>query len=193
MLSGISRALISSTLTQTHGPWLLHLGPAERLATLESMAAIYACLGYKRKEAYVLREVLTCIMDLLICGREEASSLSDKPPGTMPVAKEVPNLNIGALSRNQGGIGVRQIERTDGNDSVISLLIHVCKVLGVNLEAVRLVNADFQAGVLSSEEGKSLTSPRDDDDASRNHFGWPELQVGVAREAIAVAEALPGS
>ena len=34
----------------------------------------------------------------------------------------------------------------------------------------------------------------DDDDlqALQEPFGWPELQIGIVREAIAVAEALPG-
>ena len=56
---GITRSQIANTLSQTHGPWLL------------SIASIYDCLGFKRKEVYVLREVISCTMDLIVCGREE--------------------------------------------------------------------------------------------------------------------------
>ncbi|KAJ7632643.1 transport protein Trs120 or TRAPPC9 TRAPP II complex subunit-domain-containing protein [Roridomyces roridus] len=173
-ISGVSRGSISAVLTQVHGPWLLHLGARERISILEYTASIYACLGYRRKEAYILREVLGCILDLIVCGREEdgLSRLSSVPlPGA-----QGPNNS----SSQRGNVGVRFSENMDGNESVLKLLKHICKVLGINLDAVRLVENAEESSTIE-EEDADFVEP----------YGWPELQVGVVREAVAVAEALP--
>ncbi|KAG7092479.1 hypothetical protein E1B28_008831 [Marasmius oreades] len=173
MISGVSRHSISNVIAQAHGPWLLHLGVRERISILEVMASMYSCLGYKRKEAYILREVLGCIMDLIVCGRED---------GSHPPFSNGAGLGIHGITANSTTqVGVRLTERSDGNQSVLELLKRVCRVLGVNLDAVKTVD------LLDSP-----ISPATDDTADNQEpFGWPELQVGVIRESIAVAEALP--
>ncbi|KAJ7449836.1 TRAPP II complex [Mycena latifolia] len=182
-LSGVSRSLISTVLAQVHGPWLLHLGARERISILENTASLYACLGYRRKEAYILREVLGCILDLIVCGREEDgfSRLSSVP---LPAGLGIQGLNSGSSQR--GNVGVRFSENIDGNESVLKLLKYVCKVLGINLDAVRLLenpdgNSANDRGVAEDDVATEFMEP----------YGWPELQVGVVREAVAVAEALP--
>ncbi|KAG1756741.1 TRAPP II complex [Suillus paluster] len=193
IVSGVSRSHIANTVSQAHGPWLLHLGPHERLTILQSMASIYSCLGYRRKEAFILREVISCIMDLIVCGREENDLLRKSDIGS---------ANIGSHSENgdevnmagKGAVGMRQNEILEGNQSILKLLICSCKVLGVDLEAVGVAKA---ADGISTEVGRgdSNSSSMEDleglVDAAKESFGWPELQVGVIREAIAVAEALP--
>ncbi|PFH54333.1 hypothetical protein AMATHDRAFT_72835 [Amanita thiersii Skay4041] len=184
-MSGITRSFISSIITQAHGPWLLHLDPRERISVLEAIAGIYACLGYKRKEAYILREILGCIMDLIVCGREE-DGLS-RPTN-------VPGINgLGIQGVNTGGgigdatVGVRFSESDEGNISVLRLLRYICRVLGVDLEAVKLVNL--------ADEAADTVDPFFADAELESGYhelrGWPELQIGVVREAVAVAEALP--
>jgi hypothetical protein len=194
--SGISRSSISCVLGQIHGPWLLHLHPRERLSVLEAMASIYACLGYKRKEAYILREVLGCIMDLMVCGREE--------DGITKVAPQAAGLGIQngtgiptnpAGPPNQGNVAIRVNESSAGNESVLRLLKHVCRALGIDLDAVKLVDE-------SSHDTDGAAS-RNGEDAETydggfaleqaESYGWPELQICVIREAVAVAEALPGA
>ncbi|KAJ7940592.1 TRAPP II complex [Mycena leptocephala] len=186
-LSGISRSNISSVLAQVHGPWLLHLGARERISILENTASLFSCLGYRRKEAYILREVLGCILDLIVCGREEDgfSRLSSVP---LPTGLGIQGLNSGSSSQ-RGNVGVRFSENIDGNESVLRLLKHVCKVLGINLDAVRLL----ENSVENSNEDQALTTSIEDDITTdfTEPYGWPELQVGVVREAVAVAEALP--
>lgn len=201
-VTGISRATIASLLAQAHGPWLLHLGPRERLAVLETMAGIYACLGYKRKEAYILREVLGCIMDLLVCGREENRSTSRSSPDVGGAGLGIRGVTYGERSAGaeQGSVGVRHNDNAEGNDSILRLLKYVCQVLGINLDAVTLVDgddSDSPTKIGGEDAPSSDTMPLlqlDDDvfDFSRDVYGWPELQIGVIREAIAVAESLPG-
>jgi hypothetical protein len=188
-ISGISRSAISSVLAQVHGPWLLHLGARERIAVLEVMAGLYACLGYRRKEAYILREVLGCILDLLVCGREEDGfSKTSAIPGTAGLGIQSLNSSTG-LPSWRGNVGIRLSESAEGNESILILLKYVCKVLGINLDAVRLVNVDA-----NSPATDDMAKEYDDDsaDVPQEPYGWPELQVGVVREAVAVAESLPG-
>jgi hypothetical protein len=98
----------------------------------------------------------------------------------------------------RGSVGVRANDSVEGNESILRLLKYVCRVLGIDLEAVKLVNADSdkQSAADEEEESRSTVPPLqlDDEilDATRDIYGWPELQVGVVREAIAVAESLPG-
>jgi hypothetical protein len=193
--SGISRSLIASVLAQVHGPWLLHIGPVERIAVLETMSGMYSSLGFRRKEAYILREVLGCILDLLVCGREE-----DGHSG-VPTSSAVLGLAIqgiqgitpgGNQSDKRGIVGVKPNESTEGNESILRLLKYVCRVLGVDLDAVRLLQVDTDISATDEESNY----PSTEDDAltlMRDPCGWPELQVGIIREAVAVAEALPGS
>lgn len=183
-ITGISRASISSSLAQLHGPWLLHLGARERIAILEASASIYSCLGYYRKESYILREVLGCILDLIVCGRDEDGVSQPSIPVTAGLGiHNTPGPPVGTL-------GVRISESVDGNKSVLRLLLRVCSTLGINLEAISLADP--------TANGQTETTPSlDEYDEDLFHelkepVGWPELQVGVIREAIAVAEALPG-
>ncbi|KAF8894639.1 TRAPP II complex [Infundibulicybe gibba] len=186
-ISGVSRASISAALAQAHGPWLLHLGPRERIGILETIASYYACIGYKRKEAYILREVLGCILDLVVCGREEDGF--PKPldiPTTLGLG--IQGVSTGDTSP-RGAVGIRLSESVAGNESILAVLKYICRVLGIDLEAV---------GVIDPEDGSPTFSELLDSDAhdapeAYPLHGWPELQVGVVREAVAVAEALPDS
>jgi len=187
-ITGISRSSISTVLTQIHGPWLLHLGQRERISILTSIATFYASLGYQRKEAYILREVLGCLLDLLVCGREEDGY--SQPSGVPPTA----GLGIHSLQPvsgvGSGAVGVRVSESAAGNESLLCLLKYVCKVLGISLDVVGLVQDTLKR---TSELPPSLNDYDEDIlQELREPFGWPELQVGVVREAVAVAEALPG-
>lgn len=169
-ISGIPRTSISSVIAQVHGPWLLHLGARERLAVLETAATFYSGIGYQRKEAYILREVLGCILDLIVCGREE-----EVPPNSASI-------------ESRGHVAVRLTESVEGNESVLRLLKYVCKVLGINLDAVKMIDVE-------DESNMPLDQKNYDDDiveGYREPYGWPELQIGVIREAVAVAQALPG-
>lgn len=176
-ITGISRATIAATVTQAHGPWLLHLGSRERILMLEAMATIYGAIGFRRKEAYVLREVLGCVMDLVVCGREEAGSTRGAGTGL-----GIHGVNVGT----PGAVGIRANDNVEGNQSVLKIVKYVCLVHGIDLEAVKIVDAS-KVNSESPESSQSTEEPK------YEPFGWPELQIGIVREAIAVAEALPGA
>jgi hypothetical protein len=184
LITGISRSAISGILGQLHGPWLLHLGQRERIAVLEATASFYACLGYHRKEAYILREVLGCLLDLMVCGREE-DGYSQTPNIPQSAGLGFHNLHP-VPGTNLGTVGVRLSESVAGNESILRLLSHICRVLGIDLESV---------GLSESAESRAVELDDYDEDIIqelKEPHSWPELQVGVIREAVAVAEALPG-
>lgn len=184
MITNISRAQIAAVIAEAHGPWLLHLGVRERIAALETVAGLYACLGYKRKEAYVLREVLGCVMDLVVIGRED---LGERRSISSPLAGA--GLGIQNVDLNgSGSLGVRENERTEGNDAILRIVKYVCSVHGIDTEAVQLVNM----GGSPSETERDEEEVGSTDGVPQEPFGWPELQVGIVREALAIAEALPG-
>lgn len=180
-ITNISRAHIAAIIAEAHGPWLLHLAVRERITILENIAGLYACLGYKRKEAYVLREVLGCVMDLVVVGRDD---FGQRRSISSPAAAGLGIQN--GDSNGAGSVGVRENERTEGNEAVLRIVRYVCSVHGINMEAVKLVTL-----------GKSTKSMDDEsadlpEDVQSEPFGWPELQIGIVREALAIAEALPG-
>ena len=128
---------------------------------------------------YILREVIGCIMDLVVVGRAEVQSASNG--GYDPHVTDSPRSTH---AQDAPYLAVRENERADGNRSIISLIRYICKLHGIDLECVRLVDPLSSA----DEEDASLEEQRSLEDP----FGWPELQVGIIREALAVAEALPG-
>lgn len=170
-LTKISRGQIANLLAQAHGPFMLHLEPHDRLGLLQYMATIYSCLGFHRKEVFILRELLSTIMDILVCGRDEVA----KSP-----LRERDSVASSIL--DVGGVGVRESESLDGNESIIRLVRYVCEVYGLDLTTVKL---------LGPAEGDQ--SKHDDETIDfKVQYGWDELQLGVVREAVAIVEALPG-
>jgi hypothetical protein len=103
-------------------------------------------------------------MDLIVCAREQSE------PG-LPYGTTV----NGKGSDDSGAVAVKGIERSTGNESMFKLVKHICGVHWINLEAVRFVNTDTHG----TQQERAV--------------GWPELQIGIIREALSVAEALPGT
>ncbi len=97
-------------------------------------------------------------------------------------------------SLGQGSVGIRMSESATGNESVLRLLRHVCRTLGIDLDAVKLVDMSTQETNRQHIEKTEAASVFDDELSLENSesYGWSELQVGIIREAVAVAEALPG-
>lgn len=174
LASAVTRSEISTVLSQCHGPWLLHLAARERIAVLQSMARLFSHIGYKRKEAIILREITSFIMDLIVCGRDESEGT--KPKG--PAGLGIQDLAVEDIFFDQG-VGIRETESTAGNQGILKVVRYVCEVHGIDM--------GYQ------EEETEESQSENEVDSDPNHTsGWPELQVGIVREALAIAEALPG-
>ncbi|KAH9926207.1 TRAPP II complex [Fomitopsis serialis] len=184
-ITGITRTQIAGILSQVHGPWLLHVPARERIGVLQTVAGMFGALGYLRKEAYILRELLGSIMDLIVCGRGESSGARASGVGL-----GIQGAPMSKASTTSGTVGVRENPRVEGNESVLRIIKHICRVHGVDIESVKLVDI----GALAAESNGDAADDAEEEDSTeppQDPFGWPELQIGIIREAIAVAEALP--
>ena len=166
-ISGISRSEISGILVQVHGPWLLHLSHRERIEVLSRVSSLYADMRYKRREAYIMREIMACLMDLVVQGRDEVRNAA-KFQGVNKITGQ-------SEGHAQEDLGIREGDSITGNDSLLRLVKYICNIHSVDLDTVT-----FDESGAASENIKA------------EPHGWTDLQVGLVREAIAVAEALPG-
>ncbi|TEB38583.1 hypothetical protein FA13DRAFT_1620468, partial [Coprinellus micaceus] len=172
--SEVSPSAVSSILSNLHGPWLLHLNTCERLSVLETTASLYSSLGFRRKEAFILWEFLSCLMMGLQRGTPSARSVHGDIPSPGHVA-------------NTAAPG----SRAQAIREVLAVLKYVCRVLGVNLEAVKLHGSSEHPGVVANS-ASTLIQQYEQEEMEPYHqtFGWIELQLDVVREAVALAEAL---
>lgn len=184
-LTTITRSQISAVISQAHGPFLLHLQPSDRIPVLTSLAALYSCIGFKRKEVFMLRQVQAAVMDLVVCAREETRASTPSPRPTSL------NSESGGISlAPQNALSIRRTESSQGNTSIIRITRYIAQVYGINLGRVGVADLEnLQRSSLKSLEATPTLPHLAEGDA---RYGWPELQVGVVREALAVAEALPG-
>ncbi|KIJ44069.1 hypothetical protein M422DRAFT_252562 [Sphaerobolus stellatus SS14] len=169
-LTGISRTQIANTVAQAHGPFMLHLEPHDRIRLLQYMATIYSCLGFRRKEVYFLRELLSTVMDVLVCSREEASKNTRDRNSILGVPETA-------------NVGLRETESLEGNESIIGLIKYICEVHGIDLTNVKLFDPDADIMQAGSDDETM--------DGCKTQYGWSDLQVGIVREAVAIVEALP--
>lgn len=177
-ISRVTRGDVSSILAQAQGPWILHLGSRDRIEILRSMARLYAAMNFRRKESYVIRELVGCIMDIFVCGREE------RPPLLTP---SLDNLPDGAQGETKGGdIGLRESEDGTGNESVLQLMRRLCEALGIDLNVVQFAKVGKDEGPILPDHFKETNSVLDG-------YGWPPLQTVVVQEMLFAAEALPGA
>jgi len=129
------------------------------------------------------RERLATLMDLMVDARQRS------------VVQ--PHLD----EQGSGGeVGVRMGAGKDGNEAVLRVLKGVLEGLGVDLEE------GGREGVWDVEEGEAAARRMDlgrahsedgeeeggGGDIGRGRFGWPELQLRAMRDAIGIAEVLPG-
>ena len=135
----------------------------------------------------MLRELLSTVMDVLVCSRDEViKSARERGSGLGALGSASSGLGIVDAGSGVGTVGVRESESTDGNESIIRLVRYVCEVYGVDLGLVQIVGPDAKGGVEVGVDDEAV-------EGRKLRYGWDELQLGVVREAAAVVEALPGA
>jgi hypothetical protein len=141
---------------------------AEQLSILVEVVWIARWLEMERKEAAATRQVAKLLANVLAEGREESQRLVSKTDSAI-------STTFGSANE---GVAIRRREMSEGNTGVMELLERVCTTFGI-----KLVDFEGEMSPTVTQAAKDVTEAR---------FGWPEMQVEVMKEAIAVAEALPG-
>ncbi|KAG8746899.1 hypothetical protein FRC10_003070 [Ceratobasidium sp. 414] len=200
-ITQLSRAQIANVAGQAHGPWLQHLQPRDRIRVLAQLATMYACLGFRRKEVYILRELVATVVDLIVCAREEGgtgastgrpslaigtSDAGENRAGGWP-GVALQEENVQGEREHTGDVGVRIVESSEGNESVLRVVKYICEIYGIDVSRVQIGGDDVGMVDASRVQGNE----DEDVELDNARFGWREVQIGVVREAVQIAEALP--
>lgn len=121
--SGLSCSQVAGILTQAHGPFLLHLEAHDRMKVLNNQAALYSYTGLLRKEAIILREILSTLLDMLDNSRRRS------------VAPQDAHVSV------EASLGRREVESTAGNESVAKIIYRIANAYGVNLSYFTIVHS----------------------------------------------------
>lgn len=160
----IQRSAIASLLSLAYTPHLASLDLPTRLRLTGEIAGLFGRIGYRRKEAFLLREVAALGAEGVGVGGQGAEG-------------------------EQGGEG----RSMRGNEALVRVAERVCGAFGVEV-----VPRSNSAGGKEARRRTLLQRDHEDDghggeEGGRSRFGWPALQVGVLRDCIGIAEALPGT
>lgn len=146
----------SKALTYSSGV----LKPTDQIQVLSSIANIFGCIGFNRKESYILRKLQSLIITLI--GKSILSQPKLKEIQTKPLKFDELNVeDFDHASRHSLGTLVSQIEKDNqefGNDSILLLAAHVCEVYSINFDLEPLIGIP-KSHILSRSEESRKSSP----------------------------------
>lgn len=176
--SKVTRHSILGHAEAAVAPFRQAMTKAEQLSIYVEVVRLARWLEMERKEAAATREVVKLVGAVVVEGREEHRHLLSHAAGQTyggDTSSAALNYGTGVPS----AVVARRKETTHGNNSISELIERMCAILGVDLLALGEPNEEYQV----AQPSDGLKEP---------HFGWPELQVEVIKEAITISEALPG-
>lgn len=158
------------------------LTKTERIALLVEATWMARWLGLPRKETAVTRILVKRLAMVIVEARDEARRIAGPAQGyghagrQAKEAETAVGLGLG-MPIPTSRVAVRRKESTEGNGSIIELLERTLHTIGVD--------------TLSFIDGSSLDPLSKPTARNSRHYGWPELQVEIMKEAIAISETLP--
>lgn len=219
--SGIERSDISTpasealTNSSTNALKLL-----DQLHLYASIAAIFGCIGYTRKETYAIQRLQALVVALIAQGihmQKEAAAPSSE-------ALKSGNASLGTMTTQTITVGAGH-----GSDSILVLALQICQTYGINIQYGPLIDLAkthilYRASA-DAKSGKHLSSPMvnrnraswsyamsslQGNDAWQKHsqeeaasrlaaandppdeppFGWTEQQIMVLKDTISICEML---
>lgn len=175
--SPIPRSAVAATLATAYSyatdP---RVSQRARIAFLSSLAGLYACLHYPRKQASLLRE-LTAVTSAVarphaIDGQQTNGTTRE---ATHP-GESLPHLSLPGSSE------------AACNQSILHLVEKAIKAYGVKVVSpAKTDSPDGTEGDITNSEASMLLLP-----PSHATFGWPDLQLAIVQDAIRMSEILPG-
>lgn len=175
----LSRHSIFDHADSTLGPHHRAMTKAEQLALHVEVVWLARWLDLPRKEACITREVVKRIGVMVVEAREETRRAQASSRRSTVTAVDPASVGLGlGMAVPRQAVAMRRKESTEGNTGVIALFERALTLMGLDL-------LDF------SGDSNTAQTIGDDIRPGSSHFGWPELQVEMMKEGIAVAEALP--
>lgn len=210
--SGVERHEIAAptSLALTHS--VSALKPPDQISILCSLANIYGCIGFLRREAYLLRQLQAAVVSLLA----KALILHPREPqNTVHLLNQIKNSEHADL-----GTMVSQIMTSglgQGADAVLILALQICETYGIDIDVEPLKKIPSHH-ILSRAAVTGRTTARGEPLLKRTSraswdaqlsfdlrvygeeanslmqkeapFGWADLQVALLKDTICVAEML---
>ncbi|KAH8652441.1 hypercellular protein A [Xylariales sp. PMI_506] len=177
-----SRAYVATLLTKafpSSAPELLTT--VDRSLILSGIATVMGTLGYHRKKAMVVRELVS----VLINGLVEARTRGAADVGIHPAAGLVA---LDAVSGNGNGAGALELGEGDIEFGIDAFLGLLCKTYGV----VGLSGTfRSQSGGAPTNDSDSTVIERIQDQTLARNFGIQSIKLNVLRACINFSEALP--
>ncbi|KAI3334965.1 hypercellular protein A [Ustulina deusta] len=157
------------------------LTPMDRSIILSGIAAILGIMGYHRKKALVIRELIS----VLIGGLVEARTRGAAEVGIHPAAGLVALDAMKGHGKGAGALDLNEGDIEQGIDAFLGLL---CKTYGV----VGFEDAREGPGASSSTSDldENVISRINNQSATR-HFGFTNVKLNILRACINFSEALP--
>lgn len=186
----VPRSTIATWLSAAYSPHLATLALPIRLHLTGQVASLFGRIGYARKEAFVLRELAAlCAEGVAKKGSEVQTTVESVTSGSLSAVGEEEGPRSDSASAAASASApppaaasiVRTTSDSAGNDSIIKVAEKVCQTFGVDtVPRNHSSKRARQKAVVQSWNTEC------------EHFGWPALQIGVLKDSISIAEALPG-
>ncbi|KAL7625112.1 hypothetical protein AAE478_004326 [Parahypoxylon ruwenzoriense] len=158
------------------------LTTVDRSIILSKIAVVLGLLGYHRKKALVVRELVS----VLIGGLVEARTRGAAEVGIHPAAGLVA---LNAANGHGNGAGALELGEGDIEHGIDAFLGLLCKVYGV---------VSFDGAVRESSGDSSRIGDTDEsvisriqDQSSDRYFGFKNIKLNILRACINFSEALP--
>lgn len=153
---------------------------ADRTALLSGIASVLGPLGYHRKKAMVIRELVS----VLIAGLVEARTRGAAEAGVHPAAGLV-SLVPGNDTSTAAGVAL-DLGEGDIEHGIEEFLELLCRAYGV-------VEFDVQGPSLGEEakDSDAVTTARILAQSSSRSFGFTDIKLNILRACINFSEALP--
>ncbi|KAI4236429.1 MAG: hypothetical protein LQ352_008007 [Teloschistes flavicans] len=156
---------------------------ADRTAILAGIAAILAELGYQRKKAFVLKELLEGLIPALVEARKKGAA----DMGVHPAAS-LASLDVALIgARNQSP----QLPFGEEESGLQDFMTIICRSYGIQLGSDPLALAGDQRIVSEGFDKPEGTSQHAVYVAIGKFTGPPDLKIDILRLCIKVCEALP--
>lgn len=189
-----SRTEISSMLVKAFPPASLseeQLPVVERVFILSGIVSVFSTLGFHRKKAFVLRELLST----LIPGLVQARKLGAAEMGVHPAAGLLA-LDVAGRGPVTMGSGTNNIQDREGVQEVLAVLGRVYGIVGSRVydSSITEVPAHIegrQYTVAGEDDSTELIISRMLRQCTLRAFGSLHLKTDVLRLCINLCEALP--
>ncbi|KAL8626125.1 hypothetical protein Q9189_008191, partial [Teloschistes chrysophthalmus] len=156
---------------------------ADRTAILAGIAAILAELGYQRKKAFVLKELLEGLVPALVDARKKGAADMGVHPAASLASLDV--ALIGARSQSS------ELPFGEEEGGLQDFMTIICRSYGIQLRLDPQASTADQTIVSEGIERLEGTSQQVVHIASGKLTGPPDLKIDILRSCIRVCEALP--